>query len=86
MAANLPQTPYDMLVELSHTLDALHGDVSQSPELEAQRRETLKRIAVKILQENNGHVDLQVNMQGDSAGAIVLVVSVDALYVPYNLG
>jgi hypothetical protein len=86
MANNLPQTPYDMLVELAQTLNALQGDVAQTPELEAQRRETLKRIAVKILQENNGHVDLQVNMQGDSAGAIVLIVSVDALYVPYNLG
>lgn len=89
MQPNKPQTIYEMLVELAQTLQDMQVE-SASPEsddayLEA-RKEGLKRIGRKILQENNGHVDMQINMQGDTGGALVLVVSVDALYVPYNLG
>lgn len=89
MQPNKPQTIYEMLVELAQTLQDMQVE-SASPEsddayLEA-RKEGLKRIGTKILQENNGHVDMQINMQGDTGGALVLVVSVDALYVPYNLG
>lgn len=83
-----PQTVYEMLVELAHTLNdmQIEGAAPEKDEayLEA-RREILKRIGRKILQENNGHIDMQVNMQGDTAGALVLLISIDALYVPYNL-
>ncbi|MDL1900012.1 hypothetical protein FBR02_04500 [Anaerolineae bacterium CFX9] len=89
MQPNKPQTVYEMLVELAQTLNDMQVESasreSDDSYLEA-RREGLKRIGRKILQENNGHIDMQVNMQGDTGGALVLLVSVDALYVPYNLG
>lgn len=89
MEPNKPQTVYDMLVELAQTLNdmQIEGAAPEKDDAYVEaRREGLKRIGRKILQENNGHIDMQVNMQGDTAGALVLLVSVDALYVPYNLG
>lgn len=81
------QTVYDMLVDLAQTLRAMQISGENGDEAALSRqREHLKAIGRKILQENNGHVDVQVNMQGDTAGALVLLFSVDALYVPYNLG
>jgi len=89
MTSPQSQTVYEMLIELAQTLNAMQSE-GAAPEtndaaVEA-RRAGLKRIGKKILQENNGHIDMQVNMQGDTGGALVLLVSVDALYVPYNLG
>lgn len=84
-----PQTVYEMLIELAQIMNDMQIEAASQEKDDAYletRREGLKRIGRKILQENNGHIDLQVNMQGDTGGALVLLVSVDALYVPYNLG
>jgi len=84
-----PQTVYEMLLELAQTLNEMQVEAA-SPEADDKyidaRKEELKRVGRKILSENNGHVDMQVNMQGDSGGALVLLLSIDTLYVPYNLG
>lgn len=83
------QTVYEMLEELARAMHTLQVE-TESPEgsdsaVEAQKA-ALRRIGGKILQDNNGHIDVQFNLQGDTGGALVLLVSVDALYVPYNLG
>lgn len=83
------KTIYEMLVELANTMRGMEIE-SQSGQggeaaMEAYKA-AMRLIGQKIMQENNGHIDVQFNLQGDSAGALVLLVSVDALYVPFNLG
>jgi hypothetical protein len=78
-----------MLVELAETMRGMEVESTAKTGSDARieaYKEVLRRVGQKILQENNGHVDVQFNLQGDSAGALVLLLSVDALYVPYNLG
>lgn len=83
------KTVYEMLVELADTMRAMEIE-SQAAQGGASAMDgykaALRLIGQKIMQENNGHLDVQFNLQGDSAGALVLLVSVDALYVPFNLG
>lgn len=83
------KTVYEMLVELADTMRAMEIESQAAQGGEAAMdayKAALRLIGQKIMQENNGHLDVQFNLQGDSAGALVLLVSVDALYVPFNLG